>query len=74
MVTPWWEAALCAQTDPEVQFPERGISAKSAKRTCAACEVRADCLTYALNLPVVPYGIWGGKSERERRGMRVSAA
>ena len=36
----WQERALCAQTDPEAFFPEKGGSTREAKRVCATCEVR----------------------------------
>ena len=42
-VLPWQEQALCAQTDPEAFFPEKGGSTREAKRVCSRCEVRADC-------------------------------
>ncbi len=44
----WQERALCAQTDPEAFFPEKGGSTREAKRVCLSCEVRAECLEYAL--------------------------
>lgn len=65
----WQERALCAQTDPEAFFPEKGGSTREAKRICAGCEVRAECLDYALAHDE-RFGIWGGLSERERRRLR----
>ncbi len=65
----WQDRGLCAQTDPEAFFPEKGGSTKEAKRVCMACEVRAECLDYALANHIRD-GIWGGKSERERRQIR----
>ena len=62
----WQERALCAQTDPEAFFPEKGGSTTEAKRICLGCEVRAQCLDYALSNHE-RFGIWGGLSERERR-------
>jgi UV DNA damage repair endonuclease len=44
----WQERALCAQTDPEAFFPEKGGSTREAKRVCMSCEVRVQCLDYAL--------------------------
>ena len=41
---------------------------RAAKRICAACEVRGDCLTFAVNTRQVD-GIWGGATEGERRGL-----
>jgi WhiB family transcriptional regulator, redox-sensing transcriptional regulator len=68
----WQERALCAQTDPEAFFPEKGGSTREAKRICAGCEVRAECLEYALEHDE-RFGIWGGLSERERRRLKRRA-
>jgi WhiB family transcriptional regulator, redox-sensing transcriptional regulator len=65
----WQERALCAQTDPEAFFPEKGGSTREAKRICSGCDVRAECLEYALAHDE-RFGIWGGLSERERRRLR----
>ena len=46
----WWFAALCAQTDPELFFPEKGGSTRAAKRVCTGCPVRAQCLEHALRM------------------------
>lgn len=68
----WQERALCAQTDPEAFFPEKGGSTREAKRVCVSCEVRAECLEYALQNDE-RFGIWGGLSERERRKLKRRA-
>jgi WhiB family transcriptional regulator, redox-sensing transcriptional regulator len=68
----WQEQALCAQTDPEAFFPEKGGSTREAKRICVGCEVKAECLEYALASDE-RFGIWGGLSERERRRLKRSA-
>ncbi|MGH3782999.1 MAG: WhiB family transcriptional regulator [Pseudonocardiaceae bacterium] len=68
----WQERALCAQTDPEAFFPENGGSTREAKLICAGCEVRAECLEYALAFDE-RFGIWGGLSERERRRLKRGA-
>jgi WhiB family redox-sensing transcriptional regulator len=60
---------LCAQTDPEAFFPEYGGPTRAGKRICAGCEVRAECLEYALARGE-RFGIWGGLSERERRKLK----
>ncbi len=65
----WQERALCAQTDPEAFFPEKGGSTREAKRICQGCEVRDECLEYALAHDE-RFGIWGGLSERERRRLK----
>jgi WhiB family redox-sensing transcriptional regulator len=65
----WQERALCAQTDPEAFFPEKGGSTREAKRICTTCAVRSECLEYALGNDE-RFGIWGGLSERERRRLK----
>lgn len=61
----WRAGALCSQTSPDAFFPEDGNSA-DAKRICDRCEVRGQCLAYALENNEC-YGIWGGLSAKERR-------
>lgn len=68
----WQADSLCAQTDPEAFFPEKGGSTREAKRICGSCQVKGECLEYALENDE-RYGIWGGLSERERRKLRKSA-
>jgi len=68
----WQSNALCAQTDPEAFFPEKGGSTREAKRVCAKCDVRQACLEYALDHDE-RFGIWGGMSERDRRRLRRQA-
>ena len=69
----WQERALCAQTDPEAFFPEKGGSTRDAKRICSSCDVRGECLEYALQNDE-RFGIWGGLSERERRKLKRRAS
>ena len=68
----WQTDSLCAQTDPEAFFPEKGGSTRDAKKICTSCEVRNQCLEYALATDE-RFGIWGGLSERERRKLRKRA-
>lgn len=65
---PWVKDALCAQTDPEVFFPDRGQSTAPAIRICRHCPVRAECLAFAMEHR--EQGVWGGLSQaqRSRRG------
>jgi WhiB family redox-sensing transcriptional regulator len=69
----WQDLSLCSQTDPEAFFPEKGGSTREAKKVCRGCEVRAECLEYALERDE-RFGIWGGLSERERRRLKREAA
>ena len=45
----------------------------AAKEVCRGCEVRHDCLEFALQNGE-KFGIWGGLSERERRRIRRQRA
>lgn len=70
----WRERAACLAY-PAILFfgvddaenpAERRIREDEAKRICATCEVRTECLEYALATKE-PYGIWGGLNELERK-------
>src|SRR6204780_554871 len=68
----WQDQALRAQSDPGAFFPEKGGSTREAKKVCRSCEVRSECLEYALENDE-RFGIWGGMSERERRRLKREA-
>ncbi len=67
--TPWRKEANCRGLDPDLFYPERGVSTREAKEVCRGCVVREECLEFAL-ANGEKFGIWGGKSERERRRIR----
>lgn len=67
---PAWQAdALCREPEySHINFvPDTGQRADAAKAVCARCLVRAECLSFALDGDDV--GVWGGTTDRERRGM-----
>lgn len=69
-------SALCAQTDPELFFPETQqayIQINQAKAICANCDIRLECLQEALTYEYTD-GIWGGTTptERARLGSALS--
>lgn len=66
----WVLSASCAQSDPELWFPDKGQNNREAKDICGACDVRKECLEWAVNAPVNLLGIWGGFSETERARIR----
>jgi WhiB family redox-sensing transcriptional regulator len=72
MPRPDWQArARCRGYGPEAFFPEKGQPTTTAKRVCMACEVRTECLAFALALgSPEKFGVWGGLSERQRRMLR----
>jgi WhiB family redox-sensing transcriptional regulator len=69
----WREDAICSQTDPDAFYPDKGGSSKDAKTICALCPVQSECLDYALSRDE-RFGVWGGKSERERRKLKHRGA
>lgn len=60
--------------DPELFFPistagpALGQVAR-AKAVCASCQVRQECLDFAIATTQV-HGVWGGTTEEERRRLR----
>lgn len=65
----WMQDALCAQTDPDMFFPELGDPAVDARTICGTCPVRDACLEYAIRNGIT-HGIWGGLSPRQRVNRR----
>lgn len=63
----WVVHALCAQTDPEIFFPDMGGPLTAAKAVCAQCPVRSECLEDAVSTGDVDYGVRGGLSPANRR-------
>ena len=63
-----YDEALCAQTDPEAFFPDKGQSPKAAKAMCARCAVSTACLQLAIDNDE-QFGVWGGLTARERRDL-----
>lgn len=66
----WWVRGACVGvTNERIFFPQRGDKVSPAKKICATCTVRVECLEYALDHHE-KFGIWGGLSERQRRKLR----
>jgi len=70
----WSERAACHDAPPDLFFPVSDLGAaedqiNEAKRICARCPVRTECLQYALRRGEAT-GIWGGTTEHERRRLR----
>ena len=66
---PWIALRACSGLPVEIFYPARGEDVKLAKSICRACPVREECLDYAIRVNE-KNGIWGGRSERERRRIR----
>ena len=62
----------CAQTDPELFFPERNNNfvkiTEIAKSLCRTCPIQLPCRTYAIGTDVE--GIWGATDEKERKAIQ----
>ena len=68
--TEWRAASACLTADPELFFPiAQGSAAdmqvSTALRVCARCEVRQQCLDFAMASGEA-HGIWGGTTADER--------
>lgn len=73
----WRQRGACLDEAPELFFPigttgPAALQLTQAKRVCAGCAVRDDCLEWALNIDVE--GVWGGLTEEERRALRRRSA
>jgi WhiB family redox-sensing transcriptional regulator len=74
----WQPVALCRGSHSHLFFPPSSAERKEererremrAKSICNVCPVNMECLEYALEIRE-PYGIWGGLTETERRGMHT---
>jgi WhiB family redox-sensing transcriptional regulator len=70
----WVHYARCKDEDPELFFPigttgPAAVQIAAAKSICAMCEVRMECLEWAMTT-AQDSGVWGGLSEEERRALR----
>jgi WhiB family redox-sensing transcriptional regulator len=64
----WVVYAKCTDIPRTTFFPHDRVGIMVAKRVCASCPVRGQCLEYALENRIA-HGVWGGASEQERRRM-----
>jgi WhiB family redox-sensing transcriptional regulator len=62
----WMLRARCREVAPGEFFPSDGVGVDKARKVCADCPVKTECLEYALTYRI-DHGVWGGCSERERR-------
>jgi WhiB family transcriptional regulator, redox-sensing transcriptional regulator len=70
----WRAAGACTSADPDLFFPvsATGIAAAQADqacRICAGCQVRRQCLDFAMEHGETE-GIWGGTTPEERARVR----
>jgi WhiB family redox-sensing transcriptional regulator len=70
----WRNDAACRDNDPDLFFPIGSTGpaveqADEAKKVCMTCDVREQCLEFAL-ASNQDAGIWGGLTEDERRTLK----
>ena len=70
----WAAQGACRHADPDLFFPvapsgPAAAQLAQAKEVCRRCQVRGQCLEYALETGQ-DFGVWGGMSEDERRVLR----
>jgi WhiB family transcriptional regulator, redox-sensing transcriptional regulator len=65
----WMRRAACHGQDPATFFPSDSLGVDAARRICHPCDVRRECLAYAMAEHLV-HGVFGGCSERQRERMR----
>lgn len=68
--TAWKDRAACQGMAAEYFFPPPKIRiSPQIRRICGDCQVRLECLAYALHYSEDD-GIWGGLTEAERRSLK----
>ncbi len=72
MTDHWETQAACRGLDLAIWFPERGERTDQALAVCASCPVIRECFDLCSSITPKPAGIWGGTSERMRKGNGVS--
>src|SRR4051794_10849210 len=70
----WRHRSACLDEDPELFFPIGNtgpaiLQIEEAKQVCRRCDVREQCLAWALEAGQ-DHGVWGGLSEDERRALK----
>lgn len=70
---PDFTGGICAQTDPELFFPDVGQPSAPAIEVCQRCPVVSECLEYAL-AHRIEHGVWGGMSAVQRRDLQGERA
>ena len=75
----WFDSALCRGMKTSIFFPDTAVGVSTAGiyneavKVCERCPVAEKCLAYAMECEtndVRRYGVWGGKTPREREYRR----
>lgn len=70
----WRDRAACCGQEPDLFFPDGStapalLQTEEAKAVCRLCVVPEPCLKWAMETGQ-DTGVWGGRSESERRALR----
>jgi len=65
----WMSKAKCKGREDINFFPDKGQVPTEARRFCADCPVKTQCIDYAV-VNNISDGVWGGTTPRERRVLR----
>ena len=70
-VAPDWTLGACAGIGTDLFYPTHQTRDdwRTPKEMCAGCQIRDECLTWALATDE-PEGIWGGLDPNERAALR----
>lgn len=67
----WMDEALCQEVGLDIFFPETNGESLEARKICSLCNVKDECLEYAMQANVV--GVWGGTTSDQRQKMKRAA-
>lgn len=62
----WTVEARCRGSEVDTFFVRSLPEAREAIKLCQRCNVKQDCLEYAVD-EGIELGVWGGLTERQRR-------
>jgi WhiB family transcriptional regulator, redox-sensing transcriptional regulator len=72
--TDWRAAGACLSADPDLFYPVATgtvavVQIRKAQQICAGCQVRHECLDFAVRTGEA-HGVWGGTTPEERTRFR----
>ena len=70
-VRTWRNQAACLTHDDRLFFSFDQADRLRAAEICAGCQVKQECLEFALNFrPAITAGVWGGQDLWERKALK----
>jgi WhiB family redox-sensing transcriptional regulator len=68
-----WRLKAACKTQTKLFFPaeeKKTVSYKEALAICDACEVKTDCLKYAVSYEMM-HGVWGGTTPNQNKNFKT---